>query len=290
MFTTHCKVVGREWFAAGFTGRQKGVIMKTKLLITIITAAFAGALHAQINVGVNYIHGTDTSVHSGSSNTNDASNSSVGGYKNWILTNSSDCFIGGGAYNVAGGLAATIAGGYDNFATNNFSTIGGGIGNTIGANGATIPGGAYAVADHFGQLAYSSQKFLNNGDSQASMFVLREITTDAATTTELSLVGPGYVSRMTIGTGGVWSFRVLVTAKRPATGDTAAWEIKGLIKNISGTPAIVQQTSNSIGADGGASTWTANAAAQNGSLVINVTGGVSSTVYWTAVVTTCELN
>jgi len=265
--------------------------MKAKLVIGIIAAAVAGSVQAQINVGANTINGVNASVFSGYQNTNDANNSAIGGYSNWALSNGSTVTIGGGGYNVVGGLAGTIAGGYDNFNTNNFSTIGGGIGHTISANAATIPGGSYGVANHFGQFAYSSQKLSVPGDSQSSLFVLRSTTT-SATTTELTLSVPGLINQMTLGSGAVWSFRMLVTAKRAATGDTRAWEITGLVKNISGTTTLVNSTTTQIGNDAGASTWTAAAAADdtNDALVINVTGAASATISWTAAVTTSELN
>jgi hypothetical protein len=265
--------------------------MKTKLLIALISTTFTGWLQAQINVGVNYINGVNSSAHSGTLNTNDASNSSVGGYGNAILTNTSSAFIGGGSYNVAAGLAATIAGGYDNFTTNALSTIGGGIGNTISANAATIPGGAYAVANHFGQLAYSSQKLSVPGDSQASLFTLRNSST-STNPTELSLsVGTpvSAVGRMTLGSGAVWSFRALVSAK-DSSGNAGGWEFNGVIKNVGGTTTMVGVSKNDLGKD--VATWDVSVVADdvNDSLVIHVIGSATSTVKWTAAVNTSELN
>jgi hypothetical protein len=265
--------------------------MNAKLILGIIAAAVTCSVQAQINVGANTINGVNASVISGYQNTNDANNSAIGGYSNWALTNGSLVSIGGGGYNVVGGLGATIAGGYDNFNTNNFSTIGGGIGHTISANAATIPGGAYAVADKFGQFAYSSQKISVAGDSQSSLFVLRNSTT-SGTTTELSLSVGTPAAQMLLKSGAVWSFRALITAKRAATGDTRAWEINGLIKNIGGTTTLVNSTTTQIGNDAGASAWTAVMAADDttDALVINVTGAAFSTISWTAAVTTSELN
>ncbi len=261
--------------------------MKAKLLIAIITAAVAGTVQAQINVGVNSITGTDSSVYAGTLNTNAGNNCAIGGTKNNIIAGGSSTVIGGGAYNVAGGLTATIAGGYDNYTVNNAATIGGGYENTVSANYGTIPGGSYAVADKLGQFAYSSGKLSVAGDSQSSLYVLRGTTTSTSSN-ELSL-GTGSIYRMTLGSGAVWSFRALVTAKRPSNGDTKAFEIKGLIKNISGTLTLTSN-SETLAADGGASSWAAYAVQENTALVIYVAGQASATISWTATVTTSELN
>lgn len=263
--------------------------MKSKVIIALVTAALAGSLQAQINVGANVITGTDSSVYAGSQNTNRGNNSAIGGYKNTIITNASGVVIGGGQFNWAGGTSTTIGGGYDNLATNSFVTISGGLGNTALANAATIPGGAYAVASHFGQFAYSSQKLAVDGDSQSSLYVLRN-TTSSTNDTELSLSTGTFMIRMTLGSGAVWSFRALVTAKNASTGNAGAWEIKGVIKNIAGTTTLVGVTKTDLGEDVAA--WDANAVADdtNDALVINVKGDAASTVSWTASVTTSELN
>jgi hypothetical protein len=263
--------------------------MKAKLLTTLILAAVAGTVQAQINVGANTITGTDSSVYAGTLNTNNANNAAIGGYKNTIIANGASSIIGGGSYNWAGGTTTTIGGGYDNFSTNSFTTISGGLGNTVLANAATIPGGAYAVANHFGQLAYSSQKLSVEGDSQSSLFVLRNSTSNT-NTAELSLSTGAFMFRMTLGSGAVWSFRALVTAKSASTGNAGAWEIKGIIKNIGGTTTTVGVTKTALGQD--VAGWDANAVADdtNDALVINVNGDASSTVSWTAAVTTSELN
>jgi hypothetical protein len=263
--------------------------MKARLLIAIISAAVVGSLQAQINVGANTITGTDSSVYAGSSNTNAGNNSAIGGSGNAIAANASVNFIGGGSHNSAGGSTATIAGGANGIATN-FASIGGGLQNKATATAATVPGGAYAIASHFGQMAYSSQKLANDGDSQSSLFTLR-ITTASATETELSLSNDSFPGiRMTVGSGGVWSFRALITAKRASNGNAAGWEIKGVIKNVGGTTSLVGVTKTELGKD--VAGWDANISADdtNDALVIKVVGEASATISWTAAVNTAELN
>jgi hypothetical protein len=267
--------------------------MKAKLLIAIITAAVAGTVQAQINVGANSITGTDSSVYAGKENTNAGVNSAIGGFRNNIIAGGSSAVIAGGLYNVAQGLGATISGGWDNLTTNNVSTIGGGFGNTITANLATIPGGGYAVANKLGQLAYSSGYLSVAGDSQSSLYVLRASTT-SATPTELSL-GSGSMYRMTLGSGAVWSYRILVTAKKASTGDARGWQFNGVIKNIGGATAIVgtpPTTDQDLGNDAGASGWSVAVSADNtnDALIITVTGVASTTISWVATVYTSELN
>jgi hypothetical protein len=263
--------------------------MKAKLIITIVTALAAASLQAQINVGVNYISGLNSSAHSGTGNTNDGINSSVGGQGNAIALNSSYNFVGGGSHNASGGSASTIAGGASGLATN-FATVGGGLRNQAIATAATIPGGAYAVANHFGQFAYSSQKLAVDGDSQTSIFTLRT-STSSATETELSLSTTAFSPfRMTLGSGAVWTFRALITAKNASTGATGGWEIKGLIKNIGGTTTLVGVNKSELGKE--VATWNADVAADdtNDALIIKVTGDAASTVSWVAAVNTAELN
>jgi len=71
-----------------------------------------------------------------------------------------------------------------------YSTISGGAANYIYTNYATIPGGQGAVATNYGQLAYSSGTFLNSGDSQFSLYVLRCVTIDGTTPVKLTLNYP----------------------------------------------------------------------------------------------------
>jgi hypothetical protein len=139
-------------------------------------------------------------------------------------------------------------------------------------------------------MAYSSQKLAVEGDSQSSLFTLR-ITTTTTNETELSLSNdsfPGF--RMTLGSGAVWSFHALITAKRASNGNAGAWEIKGVVKNVGGTTSLVGVTKTALGKDVAA--WDANITADdtNDALVIKVIGEASATLSWTAAVNTAELN
>jgi len=236
-----------------------------------------------------------------------------GGFINAIESGVNFCTIGGGCNNriQSGSFFATIPGGRDNTiqGANNYSTIGGGEANTISANlfdttigggrlnlilpnahYATIPGGLRAQAASFGELAYASGRFTTNGDAQMSAYVLRQTTADA-TPTELFLDGATATQRMIVPKGGKWAFDILVIASS-STGATAGYQIKGVIKNVASTTALVGlAVTTSLAADAGTATWMVSAQADNadGALAIKVTGAAATTIRWVATVRAAEL-
>ena len=195
---------------------------------------------------------------------------------------------GGGNGNTASGSRASVGGGDGNAASGYVSTVGGGWGNTASGEFATVAGGWNASATHYGEMAYASGDFTNPGDAQASEYVLRNITINA-TQTELFLDGGS--SRLTLASGRALSFDILIVAEASTNGDSAGYHITGLIKNSSGTTALVGTPKVTIlGEDVAA--WNAVVAADNtdAALSIQVSGAAGKTIRWVASVRTVEVN
>jgi hypothetical protein len=220
----------------------------------------------------------------------------AGGSANSIKTGASYSAIGGGSGNTiqTNSTYATVAGGRVNtIGTNStVATIGGGFNNTITSNApyATVPGGREAVASHYGQIAYSSGRFYNLGDAQASLLVLRASSFGTSAYT-LALDGDTGTQFLTIPTGARWAFDILLVGSQ-TDGPAATFQIKGAIRNTGGVVAFVgTPTVTSLGADAGAATWTASVQANdtNDSLDIVVHGSGSVWTYWVANVRTVEV-
>jgi hypothetical protein len=153
---------------------------------------------------------------------------------------------------------------------------------------ATIPGGYQAAAESYGQLAYASGMDNDWGDAQTSLFVLRRTSTNTATV-ELFLDGAS--ERMTIPTGGTWTFQVMITA-RNATGGSAGYRAEGVIKNVNGTVSLVAPapTATLVASDiAGITAPTIVADNLNKALVIRATGIAAQRIKWVARVQTSEL-
>ncbi len=189
----------------------------------------------------------------------------------------------------AGAQYGAISGGWGNTIGTNTasSTIGGGYGNTVSnASYATIPGGARAKATHHGQLAYAAGSFSADGDAQTSTFVLRNQSMGAAGYYTLFLDGSSETKPLTVPVGARWAFDAPLIGSLPS-GTTAAWQIRGVIKNQDGTTSFVgTPTTTALGVDAAASSWSVLVTADNGgdALVLQVRG--SSTAEWTSWVAT----
>lgn len=229
----------------------------------------------------------------------------LGGFRgNFISSGTVGATIaGGGTTNDGTGVIRT------NRVTANYGTVGGGIGHmvdapvgTIGggrenaikstATNATIPGGIGAVALNYGQLAYASGRFSVAGDAQTSTYVLRGSTSDTTTSsTNLYLDGVSEVMKIPADTR--WAYDVLVIASMTGT-TTAAWQLRGAIKNFGGTTSLVPgaPAPQVLGADANTSVWSVSAVANNtlDALMIQVSMGPTvGTVHWVASVRVVEL-
>jgi hypothetical protein len=218
-----------------------------------------------------------------------------GGNRNTIWRGASSSTIPGGSGNAiqTNATYGTVGGGYRNLiGTNSTSaTIGGGNNNTItNAAFATVPGGRDAVASHYGQFAYASGRFNNYGDAQASLYVLRVSSSGSGAYT-LALDGDAATQFLTLPTGARWTFDILLIGSQPE-GPSASFQILGAIRNDGGTVAVIGTPSvTKLGADAGASAWTANVVANNltSSLDIVVRGSGGVWTSWVANVRTAEV-
>jgi len=118
----------------------------------------------------------------------------------------------------------------------------------------------------------------------------RATTTNS--TTELTTTGaaPAASTRLIIPSGRAWTYHILLTAYQyggtaGSTGDSAGFEIKGVVKNVGGTTSEVGGgESVTSWSDAAANGWTATIAADdtNDCLVINVTGETDKNIHWVA--------
>ena len=141
--------------------------------------------------------------------------------------------------------------------------------------------------------SYRSGDFSGFADAQSNEYLARTQTTTAALT-ELFLDGTGGIRRMTLAIGSAWRFEIHLVAYETAganAGWTAAYEIKGAIKNVGGTVSIVGSVSSNVTADDSSGVWTVTTDADNTnkSLRIQVTGQAATTIRWLAYVRTVEV-
>jgi hypothetical protein len=195
--------------------------------------------------------------------------------------------IGGGYSNEARGYIATASGGTGNKANGNYAAIGGGFGNVVSGTYATVPGGFQASASLYGQMAYASGKFASAGDAQASLYVVRNTTNDD-TPTELFL--DGVDDRINVAPGRTMTFDILVVG-RSDSGDSAGYEVHGVIENVGGTTSFVGGDPAVVTLGEDVIAWDAEAVAYNGpdALSVMVTGVDGTNIHWVATVRTVEV-
>jgi hypothetical protein len=203
--------------------------------------------------------------------------------------------VGGGTANLASNSFATVGGGSTNTASGGGSTVAGGSGNSGSGEGATVPGGIQASASQYGQMAYASGSFDGTpGQAQGSLFVLRNVTTDSATSTDLFL--DGVSQRITVAPGQTMVFDVLIVARGPSGSSSLSYgyHARGVIENdplfgvnfIGGTP-----NTTLLGQDPltGIPFPTVTFQTTTSGLSIAVTGLVGVTLRWVATVRTAEV-
>jgi hypothetical protein len=167
----------------------------------------------------------------------------------------------------------------------------------LGSNSTSSATEGFAVGNGsnarvFGMKAYANGEFASAGDAQMGIYVLRNETTDN-TATELFLDGTGGTQRLIVINNSVYTFDILVAARRTdATGGGAGYRFVGVIRKDTtpGSTTFVGTPSKTvIGETDGP--WDANVVADtiNGSLRINVTGQNGKTIRWVATVRTTEV-
>jgi hypothetical protein len=196
--------------------------------------------------------------------------------------------IAGGYYGTVTSPMATVAGGGVNTAGGSFATVSGGRHNVASGDYATVPGGDFGLASHHGEMAYAAGMFLNRGDAQTSLYVMRRATTTSGVH-ELFLDGGS--DRLTIASGRTLVFDILIVG-RSNTGASAGWRIQGMIENVNGEVEFVgSPTETLLGSNMNASV-TASVSADGvlDALRVNVVGINNTSIRWVATVRTVEVS
>lgn len=167
----------------------------------------------------------------------------------------------------------------------------------IGSRSTASGTNSIAIGSGSNSSIYGSQEFANGnfataGDAQSGLYVLRNITT-TATATELFLDGTAGTQRIVVPNNSVWTFDILVAARRTdATGGGAGYRFTGVLRKdtTAGTLTFVGTPSKQVLGETNTA-WDATLAVDttNGSLKISATGEASKTIRWVATVTTSEV-
>jgi hypothetical protein len=213
-----------------------------------------------------------------------------GGSGNRIASSANYSVIAGGANNVNSGYASTIAGGLQNAVEAGASQafIGGGQFNLVAANADHAEaGGRFAGASLFGQWARASDRFAATGDGQTSVFTLYAETGDAAP--KKMVLEKQAELPLSVPSGQTMAFDILVAA-RSSTGQSAGYQIRGVIKNVAGAVSLIgAPTVTPLGED--VAGWDVAVQANDAvdSLEVVVTGAAATTIRWFATVRTAEV-
>ena len=210
--------------------------------------------------------------------------------------------IASGAYSVALGKNASATSTYA-YCLGGFSSASGvgsyAIGNSTAANAQySVAMGRRAKTTIEGQFAFSGESFSDQGDSQASIYVLRSDTTDA-TPEAMVTNGPnttrGTTNQVILPNNSAYSFSGTIIARESAAAgsDYASWEIKGaLLRDANAASTVLGNgIKNKLYASAGASAWdiALTADTTNGGLKIEVTGAAATNIRWVATVNTSEV-
>ena len=159
-------------------------------------------------------------------------------------------------------------------------------GNVQGANVNILASAPIAT----GTQSVSTGNFQASGDAKASTYVMRNTTTGTAVT-ELFLDGAS--TQLIVGNNAVWTYEILVTAKRTDEGGHgAAFKIIGAVGKDTTADSVFMIGTPSITLIGRTNEiWTAVAGVDTstGALTVNVSGSLGNTVAWVARITTTEV-
>ena len=213
-----------------------------------------------------------------------------GGSGNRIASSTPYGVIAGGANNLNAGYASTIAGGLQNVIEAGASQafIGGGQFNLVAANADHAEaGGRYAGASLYGQWARASDRFAATGDGQTSVFTLYAETDNAVP--KAMALDKAAALPLSVPGGQTMSFDILVAA-RSSTGQSAGYQIRGVIKNIGGATSLVGvPLVTLLGEDVAGWDVAVKANDQFDFLQVEVTGAAATTIRWIATVRTAEV-
>ena len=166
-----------------------------------------------------------------------------------------------------------------------------GSGSTASAVGSFAEGDG-TNASIWGGKAFANGMFATAGDAQHGIYVLRTETTNN-TATVMFLDGTAGSQRLVVGNNSVWTFDILVAARRTdATGGGAGYRFVGVIRKdaTSGSTTFVGTPSKTVIGETDAN-WDAAVTADttNGDLRVTVTGQNTKTIRWVATVQTTEV-
>jgi len=207
-----------------------------------------------------------------------------GGYNN--TSNGDFSTVGGGHTNTASSHHSTVGGGYGNTASGDSSTVGGGAENKATGSYTTIAGGYHAKADKYGQNAYASGRFSNDGDAQTSVFVLRCETSSYNTWKEMFLDGSS--QRMTLNDQDTWAFTVLLVARSDDGTRYCIFKYSGVIQR-NGTNTQLYGLRRDYYYTSGLQMGIV-ADNTNNALRLDVRANTSNTVHWVARVEVVQVN
>lgn len=234
-----------------------------------------------------------TTIAGGTQNEITGSFGTIGGGDQNKVTNTSGTVLGGkgntanGSTSTVGGLSST-AGGANSFSVGRETQSSGAQSIALGYG--TIAEGTNSLATGYesralsgGQRAHANGKFVVAGDAQESTIVVKRETTTATTTSSSPNITPQ--------DNGSTTWRAIVVARDVATGDSKAWEVKGLIRRA-GT--VVTQVGGApvatvIAADAAASAWGLSTLTGTGSFVFRFTGEAGKTIRWVVRYDTAEV-
>jgi hypothetical protein len=141
-----------------------------------------------------------------------------------------------------------------------------------------------------GNQAISTGNFQVHNDAKAGVYMMRNTTTGTAAT---QLFMDGAMTQLIVSDNSVWTYEVLVTAKRTDEGGHGgSFKITGAVGKdatsasifMIGTPSItIVGRTNEI--------WTASTGVDTstGALTVNVSGSLGNTVAWVAKIVTTEV-
>lgn len=258
---------------------------------SLATQVASGQYSAILGGAVNTASG-GYSICGGNNNTASQTNSLAIGVN---CTSSGTAAIAmGNAANASG--ANSVALGYFSTASGGYASALGGYANTASGDYSSVVGGVSATTRGlYAAEARASGRFSFDGDAQRGRYNQYRQTTDATQTT-LSADGgtPSSTTIIVMPNNAAYVFSGRVVARSNATGNAAAWEVKGLCKrgaNAASTALVGTPTVTAIAADSGASGWSLAVSADttNGALIVQVTGVAATTIKWVADIETVEV-
>ena len=276
-------------------------------------ATAAQGNYATIGGGFGHIaSGNNSTIAGGNTNRIECSGGAIGGGNNntiegpveganaknaaGILSGSTNTIRCSGQAVISGGLSNQIGGSNPAVDFGSYSTISGGFQNKIGSTTyavfSAIAGGrdnriesqASFAAGHGGYVPFTNggfvfggAPFVNVGDAQSTMYVIKAVTTSATPVIMASMGSQLYIPNDT-----TWAFKCLIAARNVnSNAESAAYEVTGCIdRETGGTTALVGTPTVTVIAEDVAA-WNVTVAANNsGFLEISCVGEAGKTIRW----------